>query len=46
MIILSDERYFYVIDMKHHDREPLRFEQKCVGLFLSDNNYMYTLTNK
>jgi hypothetical protein len=46
LMILADEQFFHVIDMGKHDEEPQQFEQKCAGLFISDNSYMYTLTHK
>ena len=45
-MILADTGHFYVIDMGNQSVEPLRFEQRCAGLYLSDNNFMYTLTHK
>lgn len=46
LMIMSDSEYFYVLDMSNPDYQPMKYEQRCAGLFLSDNNYMYTLTHK
>lgn len=46
LMILADDVFFHVIDMAQHDEDPMQFEQRCAGVFLSDDNYMYTLTNK
>lgn len=46
LMILADHTYFYVINMGSEDAQPTRFKQMCAGLFLSDNNYMYTLCHK
>jgi hypothetical protein len=46
LMIFACEQYFYVINMNGENHNPARFEQRCAGLFISDNNYMYTLTHK
>lgn len=46
LMILVDETYFYVVDFTDPNFERKRFEQRCAGLFLSDNNFIYTLTHK
>ena len=45
-MIFADETYFYVINMMRDDVPPVKFKQMCSGLFLSDDNYMYTLSHK
>jgi hypothetical protein len=45
-MIFADHTYFYVINMMNSNIEPVRFKQMCSGLFLSDGNYMYTLSHK
>ena len=44
-IILVDNDHFYKIDISTND--VMKFEnQQCVGIFFSDNNYLYTLSHK
>ena len=45
-MILVDETYFYVINLRNMDEIPSKFKQMCIGLFVSDNNFMYTLSHK
>ena len=46
LMILLDETYFYVINLRNLDETPSKFKQMCTGLFVSDNNFMYTLSRK
>ena len=45
-MILLDETYFYTINLKNLDETPSKFKQMCTGLFVSDHNFMYTLSRK
>jgi hypothetical protein len=46
MMILADDTYFYVINMLDANLPPVKYKQMCAGMFLSDGNYMYTLSHK
>jgi hypothetical protein len=46
LMILVDDTYFYVMNLRNMDEIPSKFKQMCIGLFVSDNNFMYTLSHK
>lgn len=46
LMILVDETYFYVMNLRNMDEIPSKFKQMCIGLFVSDHNFMYTLSHK
>jgi hypothetical protein len=44
-MFLVDSKNFYKIDMIANEAVALK-DQNCVGLFFSDDNYLYTLSHK
>jgi hypothetical protein len=46
IMLLADHTYFYVINFAKQDSQPTRYKQMCSGIYLSDHNYMYTLSHK
>ena len=46
LMILIDQQYFYVIHMSNMEEAPSKFKQMCTGVFVSDHNFMYTLSHK
>lgn len=46
--MLADRTYFSFLDMdtKSEEIQPIKFKQMSTGLFLSDDNFIYSLCQK
>lgn len=44
-MFIVDKNNFYKIDIKTNETKTYE-EQNCIGLYFSDNNYLYTLCHK